>query len=243
MLRFHAAGPLVLLALGCGHPKPESAPPPQSVSEPDPPPAPIIQRVTDTVVVKDPELQRQVDRLELRLAEKDARIEELESRLGAAQSEVVRMLARAQGTATRAEAASGIAEAELATQSPRGASGADVAQAKKLLRQGTEAFNSGNYAGAVYLANQAKALVAPARRAAVADLPARAGEKTFASPVRFRTARRANVRAGPGAGFRVLFTVQAGAALTGYSYTEQWIRVADESGRAGWISRELLSQP
>jgi hypothetical protein len=232
---------MLLLVFACGHPKPDP-PLPQPVSEPNPPPTPIVQRVTDTVLVKDPELQRQVDRLGLRLAERDARIEELESRLAVAQSEVVRMLARAQGTASRAEAASGIAEAELATQSPRGASSADVAQAKKLLNQGTEAFNAGNYAGAVYLANQAKALVAPARRAAVADLPARAGEKTFASPVPFKAARHANIREGPGSGFKVLFGVKAGTALTGYSYTEEWIRVSDTSGRAGWISKDLLSR-
>jgi hypothetical protein len=234
-------GSLLFVALGCGHAKPEP-PAPQPVSDPGPP-EPIIQRVTDTVMVRDPELQRQVDRLELRVAEKDARIEELESRLEAAQTEVVRILGRAQGTASRAEAASGIAEAELATQSPRGASGADLAQARKLLQQGSEAFNAGNYAGAVYLANQAKALVAPSRRAAVTDAPARPGEKTFASPVRFKAARRANIREGPGPGFKVLFAVKAGVTLTGYSYTDQWIRVADELGRAGWISKELLSRP
>ena len=239
MLRPLSVGPILLLVLACSHPKPEP-PPPQSV--PDPAPAPIVQTITDTVIVKDPELQRQVDRLELRVAEKDARIEELETRLEAARKDVVQTLGRSQGTASRAEAASGIAEAELATQSPRGASSADVTQAKKLLKLGTEAFNGGNYAGALYLANQAKALVAPARRAAVTDLPPRSGEKTFASPVRFKAARSANIREGPGAGFKVLFTVKAGTALTGYSYTEQWIRVAEESGRGGWISREMLAR-
>jgi hypothetical protein len=242
VLRLLSAGPILLLVLACSHPQPEP-PAPRQPPEPAPPPAPVIQRVTDTVMVKDPEMQRQVDRLELRLAERDARISELESRVEAAQSEVVRMLARAQGTASRAEAASGIAEAELATQTPRGASSADVAQAKRLLRQGTEAFNAGNYAGAVYLADQAKALVAPGRRAAVADLPPRAGEKTFASPVPFKTSRRANVREGPGPGFKVLFTAKAGMKLTGYSYTDEWVRVADESGRAGWIFKALLSRP
>ena len=242
MHRILFTGPILLLVLACSHPRPEP-PPPQQVTEGDPPRAPTIQRVTDTVMVKDPELQRQVDRLQLRVAERDARIEELEARLDAAQADVVRTLAKAKGTASRAEAASGIAEAELATQSPRGASAADIAQAKKLLHQGTEAFNAGNYAGAVYLANQTKALVAPARRAAVADLPARAGEKTFASPVPFKAARRANLRNGPGTGFKVLFTAKAGALLTGYSYTDQWIRVSDESGRAGWIFKELVSRP
>ena len=241
MLRSRSLSPL-LLAIACSHPSAAPAPSPSPVAETAPPPAPIIQRVTDTVQVKDPELQRKADRLELQLAEADARIQELETRLDAARQDVVQTLGRSHGTASRAAAASGIAEAELATQSPRGASSADAAQARKLLRQGNDAFNEGNYAGALYLTEQAKALVAPARRPAGADLPPRAGEKIFASPVPFRTARRGNVREGPGTGFKVAFTVSAGVTLTGYSYTDRWIRVTDTSGRAGWIAKELLAR-
>jgi hypothetical protein len=234
----------LVLAFGCGgQSKPEPAPAPQVVVDPGPAPPPTIQTVTDTVRIKDPELQRKVDRLELQLAESDARIEELESRLDAARQDVVRTLGRSQGTASRAAAASGIAEAELATQSPRGASAADITQAKKLLRLGTDAFNEGNFAGALYLTEQAKALVAPTRRAAASDLPPRAGEKTFASPVGFKAAKRASVREGPGTDFKLLFTVKAGTRLTGFSYTDQWVRVTDESGRGGWVAKELLARP
>jgi SH3-like domain-containing protein len=31
-------------------------------------------------------------------------------------------------------------------------------------------------------------------------------------------------------------------ALTGYSYIEDWVRVSDETGRGGWISRRLVSR-
>lgn len=237
---------LLLLAapatLGCGHAAPASGPTPATVAEAVPAPEPTIRTVTDTIQVKDPEQQRRADRLESRLAEADARIAELETRLDEAHQDVVRTLGRSQGTASRAAAASGIAEAELATQSPRGASGADVAQAKRLLQQGNIAFNEGNYAGALYLTDRAKALVAPARRAAGADLPARAGETAFASPVPFKAARRGNVREGPGAGFKVLFAVEAGRALTGYAYAGEWIRIADQSGRGGWMSKALLAR-
>lgn len=231
----------LLLAAACSHatPAPTPAPVAEAVARPA---EPIVRTVTDTVAVKDPDQQRQIDRLELQLAEADARIQELENRLDAARLDVVQSLGRSQGTASRAAAASGIAETELATQSPRGASSADVAQAKKLLRMGSEAFNDGNYAGALYLTEQAKALVAPARRSAASDQPARAGEKAFATPVPFKTARGGNVRSGPGAGFKVVFVVKAGVALTGYSYTDQWIRVTDDAGRTGWIAKELLAK-
>jgi SH3-like domain-containing protein len=90
----------------------------------------------------------------------------------------------------------------------------------------------------VYLTDQAKALVAPARRGA--DLPVRSGERSFATPVPFTVTRRGNVREGPGTGFKVLFTVTAGTALTGYAYTDQWVKVTDGSGRSGWVAKELL---
>lgn len=239
MLRIRSVG-ILLLAAACSHPA--STPAPQPVAAAEQPAEPIVRTVTDTVVVKDPEQQRKLDRLELQLAEADARIQELENRLDAARQDVVQSLGRSQGSASRAAAASGIAETELAMQSPRGASSADIAQAKKLLRMGTEAFNDGNYAGALYLTEQAKALVAPSRRSATSDQPSRAGEKSFATPVPFKTARGGNLRSGPGTGFKVVFAVKAGVALTGYSYTDQWIRVTDDAGRTGWISKELLAR-
>jgi len=243
VLRLRYLSGALLLAVGCGgHPAPSPEPAPAVRAEPAPAPEPIVRTVTDTVQVKDPDQQRMVDRLELQLAEADARIQELETRLDAARLDVVQSLGRSKGTASRAAAASGIAEAELATQSPRGASSADLSQAKKLLRMGNDAFNDGNYAGALYLTEQAKALVAPTRRPVLADQPSRAGEKAFATPVPFRTARHGNVRTGPGTGFKVVFAVKAGVTLTGHSYTDQWVRVTDDAGRSGWIAKELLAR-
>ncbi len=51
-----------------------------------------------------------------------------------------------------------------------------------------------------------------------------------------------NVRDGPGGGYRVLFTVEPGAALTGYSAVDQWVRVADEGGRSGWMFVTLVGR-
>lgn len=235
---------LLLAAVACSHSAPAPATPAPIVTEPAPAPAPepVVRTRTDTVQVKDPDQQRKLDRLELQLADAESRIAELEQRLDAAHQEVVNSMARTQGTASRAAAASGIAETELATQSPRGTSAADVAQAKRLLGQANEAFKDGNYAGALYLTDQAKGLVAPARRVAGSELPARPGEKSFSSPVAFKAARRGNVREGPGPGFKVLYTVSAGSALTGVGYTDQWVKVTDDGGRAGWIAKELLTR-
>jgi SH3-like domain-containing protein len=40
----------------------------------------------------------------------------------------------------------------------------------------------------------------------------------------------------------VLFTVESGTALTGYSTVDQWVRVADEGGRSGWIFVTLVGR-
>ena len=64
----------------------------------------------------------------------------------------------------------------------------------------------------------------------------------FARPLKLQTEKRANVREGPGTDFSVVFTLPAGAALTGFSHSEQWVRIADESGREGWIYQDLIGR-
>jgi len=200
--------------------------------------------------VHDSVLEQRVGRLELLVAERDAQVEDLEARLDEARQEVVRALAKLQTVASRAEAASAIAEAEIAVQALRAATGtqpgagADVAQAGTLLQQASAEFAKQNYGGALYLANQAKgqAGASRSRLGGAGRPPLRPGEVSFAVPVRLRATVRSKVREGPGAAYKVLFTVEPGAGLVGYSYVERWVRVGDESGRAGWMSLNLVGR-
>jgi hypothetical protein len=241
VIRSAGVGVVLLLAAACSGHKPEPAPVPE-VTPQVVAAKPETVVVRDTVTLRDPEQQQQVARLEIKLLEKDAEIDGLQSRLEAAQQEVVRTLARSQGTASRAEAASGIAEAEIAIQTPKGTAASDVAQAKRMLQLGTDAFNQQNYGGALYLANQAKGLVQSGRaRAPEGERSLRPGEKSFAAPVRVTIISRSKVREGPGPGFKVLFVLEKGAAVAGYSYTDAWIRVTDDTGRTGWVSRSMVS--
>ena len=197
---------------------------------------------------RDTALEQRLARLELRLAERDAQIEELQARLDEARQEVVRAMAKLQTVASRAEAASAMAEAEIAMQSLGAASGvqsgSDVAQASQLLQQAGAEFSKQNYGGALYLANQAKSLagVSKSRLGGADRLPLRPGELPFAVPVRLQAMARAKVREGPGAGYKVVFTVEPGTGLVGYSSLEQWVRVADQSGRAGWMFMNLVKR-
>ncbi|MGI8497112.1 MAG: SH3 domain-containing protein [Gemmatimonadaceae bacterium] len=212
-------------------------------------PAPKSSRPErDTVIVRDPELEKRVGRLEIRLLEKEAQVEDLQARLNDARAEVVRAMAKLPTAANRAQAASGMAEAEVALQSLKSSAAPrspEVAQVTAMMRQSATEFDERNYSGALYLANQAKA-VASSYRGPVAEgnrKDMRAGEAVFALPIRLSVTSRGNVRQGPGTSFSIEFAVEPGTVLTGLSYTDDWIRVHDESGRSGWIFRSLVARP
>ena len=195
------------------------------------------------------DLERRIARLELSLMEKEAQVDELQSRLDDTRQEVVRAMAKLQTLASRAEAASGIAEAEVALQTLKAAPGQpatpEAAQATRLLKESSAEFDKQNYGGALYLANQAKTLAGAARgRLSAGERGAqRPGETAFALPIRLVAAGRGNVRAGPGTGSRIEFAVETGDALIGYSYVDEWIRIGDDNGRGGWIFRSLVARP
>lgn len=207
-----------------------------------------VHAAPETVMVRDPDLEQHLARLELRVLERDAQLEDLQGRLDEARREVVRAMAKLQTLATRAEAASGMAEAELALQSLRATAaqqGApEIAQAARLLDMSTAEFNRQNYGGALYLATQAKSVAGAGRgRLAGQDRGAlRPGEVLFALPLPLQATGRSNVREGPGAGFKVVYTVTSGTPLTGYSYLADWVRVADDSSRSGWIHQGRIGR-
>jgi hypothetical protein len=236
-IRFILIGAVAVLG-GCGGgTQPSQAPEPV----PDPVSAPVAARAeTVTVVRADPAMERELAQAQLRLLEQDALIENLQQMLDEAQREVVRSLAKLQTSATRAEAASAMAEAELAVQSLRRAAGqaGDLRRAERLMGESSAEFNKTNYGGALYLANQVKNVTS--QRAPAGGEQLRQGETAFAVPVALETGSRANVRDGPGTNFRILFTLESGATLTGRSHVAGWIRVTDDQGRTGWISQGLV---
>jgi uncharacterized coiled-coil protein SlyX len=222
-------------------------------SAPDPSaPAAAPPVAAPTATPRDSALERRGARLELRLAERDAQVADLQARLDEAREEIVRTLAKLQTVASRAEAASAMAEAEIAVQGLRAAAGtqangaAEVGQAGTLLQQASTAFGQQNYGGALYLANETKRVAGMGRtRLAGAGSERgslRPGEVAFAVAVPLQAVARGKIREGPGNTYRVVFTVEPGAVLTGYSYVDQWVRVADESGHAGWMFVTLVGR-
>jgi uncharacterized coiled-coil protein SlyX len=204
-------------------------------------------RPADTDASRDSDQDKRIANLELRLLEKEAQVEDLQSRLDEAQAEVVRAMAKLRTVASRAEAASGMAEAEIALSALRAAGnsseGAD--RVSSLVRQSNSEFEKQNFGGVLYLANQAKALALTLRGRATEGSrgAARSGETAFALPIKIRVASRVNVREGPGTGFAIAYSAESGSLLTGIAYTDEWVRVSDDGGRAGWIFKSLVSRP
>lgn len=196
-----------------------------------------------TQIVRDPELERQVTRLEIRLIERDAQIQSLNTRLEQALKELVGTMAKLRSTATRAEAASAMAEADVALKSI-GSSGRDsseLTQASWLMEQSSAEFQRKNFGGALYLANQAKAAARLRGSGARVEQP-RPGEVAFAAPVKLRASTHANVRVGPGMSFPVAYATDSGSTLSGLSYLGEWIRVKNDAGNEGWIFASLVDR-
>jgi hypothetical protein len=205
--------------------------------------------VADTVVVQAPadsELRQRASLLQVQLLERDAQIADLRDRLEDAMREVVRTLARLQTVAGRAEAASAMAEAELAYQTLKARPGnaAEAAQARRLLDLSAAEFNRQNYGGAAYLATQVKGVAGRMGAGARATDrgQVRPGETAFSAPLPLQLSARSNLRAGPGTGFGVQETLDRGAAVLGVSYLNEWIRITDEQGRTGWVYSTLLER-
>ena len=237
---------VVLLGAACSSHRPGNPPPVRtprdSVRVRVPPRAPVAAR--------DTALEQRAARLELKMLEQEAQVDELQSRLDDARREVVRAMAKLQSLATRAEAASGMAEAEIALRALRTANGNNAPaspeydQGTHLLQLATAEFDQQNYAGALYLATEAKNAAAAGRGRVGSDdrQTTRRGEVLFALPLRLQTTGRANVRDGPGSGFKVLFTLEPGVPIVAYSYVDQWVRIKDESDRPGWIHQTLIDR-
>ncbi|MGB7212338.1 MAG: SH3 domain-containing protein [Gemmatimonadales bacterium] len=212
-----------------------------------PAPAPgIVRAPPETVTVRDPEMERALARANVQLLERSARLEDMDRRLTEATTEVVRAMARLRSLATRAEAASAIAEAEVTLQQLRGRAGQqtppEVAQADAALHSASAAFDAANYGGAVYLATQAKraATAGRGRLAESGDAALLPGERLFALPVSLTTTSNANLRAAPSGSASVVSTVPAGTALTAYSYQQDWLKVATPQGASAWINQSVV---
>ncbi len=199
------------------------------------------------------ELQDRANTMELQLLEKDAQVRELQQRLEDQQrmldetiSEVVRAKAKLRSVESKAEAASAIAETEIALKALSDRSGGadtpEYRQASELLGMSADEFDKDNYGGAIYLTSQAKTLIRTGqlRLSERAEIETVAGAVPFGVPLSLKVVTNSNVREGPGLSFRVLTTLKSGAPVTAHSHKGKWVQVQLEDGTRGWIHQTLV---
>ncbi len=207
-----------------------------------PPPPPSASASPAAGLPAETDAARTIAQLRLRLLEQQVQVAEMQKKLDDAIQEVIRANAQLQSVESRAQAASTLAEAEVALSTMDAAAPRpEITQAEELLQMSAAEFDNENYGGSLYLTTQAKSLIAVAsEQVSDADRPALPGEEPFAVPLPLRAVTRTNVRQGPGTEFEVLFVVSPAVPLVGQAYKEPWVRIRDERGRTGWIFHSLV---
>ena len=198
-----------------------------------------------TAVAQD--LDGKLARLQMLSLEKELQKKELNAKLEEAMLEVVRAKAKLRSLETKAETVSALAEGEIALKALR-TNGADednnakAAKADELLKASAVELKKENYAGALYLATQAKALIREDQeRSKDREKKAlMAGELAFATPLPLQTVAQTKIKEGPSLDSKPLFAVQQGTPFLGYSFKGPWVRVKAEDGRSGWVYYKLV---
>lgn len=244
--RAGSAGALVaLLVAGCATPAPE------------PPPAPVVPPAI--VVAPLPacpscdEQVREIARLQQEIATRDAELRELRStqrdQAKSAQEttrevtrEVTRAKAKARRLATQADAASYLAEVEVAIAALRrvpGTPAALPALATSYLAAAAEPFARGDYGMAMERASQAEQIVALGSGSASSlQKSARApGEKVLQVALPLRAVGEASVRRQPQGKAPPVGVVAKDTSLTAFAWKDGWMRVETEDGVAGWVEQ------
>lgn len=207
----------------------------------------LIEKSLGQQVTLGRDLEERVAKLHMLLLEKEAQLGDLNHRLEEAILEVVRAKAKLRSLESKAEAASNLAEAEIAlkalrTKSPEVTGDPKYARAAELLKLGAEEFKKRNFGGALYLSGQAKSLIRESQEQSLSrqDLPLLPGEIPFTLPIRLKAEDASNLRKEPTLNSQVMIRLRAGDPLVGHSYRGKWVRVQNGSGEVGWVYYSLV---
>ncbi len=215
---------------------------------PEPSPAADPSALNEQQAAKIRALEETNSALQMKLLERNAELMRLNEERNDAVQEVVRTKSKLRGIESRAEAASSLAEVEIAMKQVKSVAaraqqdpGPAIRKAEQLLAMGATEFEKNNYGGTIYLATQAKSLIGTRREQIGGVKPSlQPDEVPFAFPIDLRTLTRSNVRGGPGLSFGILRTLPTKAPLIGLSYKDDWVRVRLDDGRDGWVHYTLL---
>ena len=239
---------LCVLLGGCATPPP---------APPAPPPTPIEAPVVVPACPICADSTAEIAGLRRDLASRDAELRELRAQqrdrarvLQETTRQATRAKAKLRRLATQADAASYVAEVEVALDVARSPPGAEsraplLALAQDILDSSAAPFAQGDYAAAMDLAAQAEQLVAvgagtPSRPASG---PRASATWTFDETVRLRVKRASHLRRQPRARAPSLGVLPQGARLVARAYRDGWFNVETGDGRSGWMSQSGVGAP
>jgi hypothetical protein len=241
LIAWTALALLASLAAGC------AAPP----SAPVETPAPIAVPRAEPVCAHCAKLQVEVVQLRRLLAERESELSVLrEQRVEAVKAleETTRRAAgaraRLRSLATRAVAASYIADVEVSMATARLESvdesrRAQLARAQKILDSSNEPFAKGDYDAAIDIASHAAEILATtAQPGAGITCANRAVHFVKATPLRVTI--DSNLRDGPSRKAAIRGVLSAGTPVMGRARCGAWLRVEIAEGSSGWVHRSLL---
>jgi hypothetical protein len=239
----------VLFAAAC------ATTPPPAPPAPEPPPIPVAPPPMACPTCDDQ--NREVARLKAELARRDAEVRDLRSQQGEqakvmqeAARQAVRAKVKLRRLASQANAASYIAEVEVALETLRAspdaqAKRAQLAMPQSLLERASAAYAQGDYASAMDRAAQAEELIAmlaapPSRTAAAARSRA---EVPFESAIPMRVRIDCNLRRQPAAKAPIIGIVVAASPVRALAWKGNWLRVETADRRSGWVHQSLVALP
>ena len=239
---------LGVLLGGCATPPP---------APPAPPPAPIEAPAVVPACPICADSTAEIAGLRQELASRDAELRELRAQQrdrARALQETTRQATRAKAKlrrlATQADAASYVAEVEVALDVARSPPGAEsraplLALAQDILDSSAAPFAQGDYAAAMDLAAQAEQLAAvgAGTPSGPASGPRASATWTFDETVRLRVKRASHLRRQPRARAPSLGVLPQGARLVARAYRDGWFNVETGDGRSGWMSQSGVGAP
>lgn len=199
--------------------------------------------------------QAEIDHLNEALAAKDVEIADLHAHqqgqtqvLQETTTEAARAKVKLRRLATQADAASAVAEVEVALNTLASShlasnDAASVAQTRHILAAANAAFDQGDYSGAVELAAQSRQLidmVSTLRERKLGGLHAVA-QATFQIRIPLRVAIDSRRRRQPNAQAAVVDFLKTDEPVVASGYQGQWLKVETADGRQGWIFRTLVT--
>jgi hypothetical protein len=236
------------MIVACATPPPPEPEPAQP--SPSPPPTVVAPEPVCAACV---DRSDEVARLRQELAAREAELKDLRSsqreQVKAVQEstrEVTRAKARMRRLATQADAASYLAEVEVAMEAMRATPAASqsplLGLAQAFLDASQPAFAQGDYAAAMDRAGQAEQLIAAAGESAPATPRSRVtGEVLLQVSIPLKASADSALRREPQPRAPVVAALRKDTALVAHAYKGNWMRVETDDGTFGWLPQTSLA--